>query len=102
MTPGGTSQSFGLAVAELAGIPNPVIQRAQELLRDIQRDTEHLGKSSPTDATKSANTIFHNKSDLQQQAWSKIVKNVENININQLTPVQSLQTLEQLQVLLIP
>lgn len=37
LVPGGTSHSYGLAVASLAGLPRPVVQRAAEVLADLTR-----------------------------------------------------------------
>ena len=40
---GGTDRSYGIQVARLAGVPQELIGRAREVLRDIERDSDDLG-----------------------------------------------------------
>ncbi len=50
---GGASHSFGIAVAELAGVPNPVIERAKTLLKQLETRNQPIkvsGKNSQTQA----------------------------------------------------
>ena len=36
IVPGGASRSYGIHVAELAGLPSPIIDRAREILRNLE------------------------------------------------------------------
>ena len=36
LAPGGASRSYGIQVARLAGLPQPVIERAREILRNLE------------------------------------------------------------------
>jgi DNA mismatch repair protein MutS len=85
LMPGGTSQSFGLAVAELAGVPSPVIERAKVLLSEIQNDSHVLlgqEKVSQLASTKA------NSTDFEQQ--------LAQLNLDELTPLEALNFLARL------
>lgn len=85
---GPASQSYGLQVAQLAGVPSQVIQRAREKLVTLeQRDTEG------SRAVKSVDTPQQN--DLFAQAPHPVVEALETLNVDELSPRQALELLYQ-------
>lgn len=88
IVPGGASHSFGVAVAKLAGIPDPVIERANELLEELEKRS-----------TKEVNNESLEKQFISHQnnfADHLIHKELEQIDISQMTPLEALNTLAEL------
>lgn len=72
---GAANHSYGIEVAKLAGIPNQVIKRANELLE------KHNAPKIRVTKTKN------------NQMISKVLKELKKINIEKITPIQALNTL---------
>lgn len=85
--PGGASHSFGVAVAKLAGIPNSVISRAVELLKTLEKRQS----SPPSPEEKRYNTVSQTRI-----IDHMIIKELETIDIHQMTPLEALNTLARL------
>jgi len=81
--PGGADRSYGIHVAQIAGIPKPVIQRANEILQQLE-------KSSGT-------TIEQEETTKQQLALfpenNALIKAFDALDINSLTPIEALNLL---------
>ncbi len=87
--PGAASKSYGLEVARLAGLPPAVIERARHVLRQHEKQ-EKQSVRDETAAEPLQLTIF---TPLSQ----RIVDRIEATDVNQLTPLQALNLLEELQ-----
>ncbi len=101
---GGADRSYGIHVAELAGIPRPVIHRASELLAELEckeKDTT----LAPTDAAQptEADTGEADKTDKQRSLFDAaphpVVEYIKRLNINELTPIEAMTRLYELQKL---
>lgn len=85
--PGGASHSFGVSVAKLAGIPNTVIKRASELLSTLEkRSMKSPGEVAPKNNWNIDNSILE----------KMIYKELENLDIANMTPLEALQKLSEL------
>lgn len=87
--PGAASHSFGIEVAQIAGLPERIIERAKELLKNLEND--HRKENS-----KKAKLINTNESEKSNE-FSKLLGDLIGININTLTPLESLQLLATIQ-----
>jgi DNA mismatch repair protein MutS len=87
--PGAANKSYGIEVARLAGLPAAVIERARHLLRQHERQ-ERQSVQVETQVDPVQLTIF---TPLSQ----RIVDRIEAADVNQLTPLQALNLLEELQ-----
>ncbi|MGD0345136.1 MAG: DNA mismatch repair protein MutS [Terracidiphilus sp.] len=87
--PGAASKSYGIEVARLAGLPAAVIERAKHVLRQHEKQ-ERQSVQVETEPDPMQMTIF---TPLSQ----KIVDRIEATDVNQLTPMQALNLLEELQ-----
>ncbi len=85
LVPGGTSRSYGVEVAKLAGLPNEVIARAKEILADW----EHF--SSKKDAANKQQLPLFSPAE-----ENKALKELKSMDLNQMTPLQSLEFLAYL------
>ncbi|MFN4026422.1 MAG: DNA mismatch repair protein MutS [Flavobacterium sp.] len=95
---GGSAHSFGIHVAKMAGMPQMVIQKAQKLLKKLE-------KNHSSDAL---NTIKSAKDDMQLNIFSmddplleEIREDILNLDINTLTPVEALMKLNELKRMLL-
>ena len=90
---GGSAHSFGIHVAKMAGMPQTVIQKAQKLLKKLEKD--HSGDA--------LNGIKSAKEDMQLSIFNlddpileEIKEEILNLDINTLTPVEALMKLNEI------
>jgi DNA mismatch repair protein MutS len=86
--PGGADKSYGVHVAEMAGLPQVVIQRAKELLR------EHSQGDSKK--TSQASLETRPQMDLFSKKEAALKKELEKMDINDMTPLDALSKLDEL------
>jgi len=96
--PGPASQSYGLAVAQLAGVPAPVILRAREHLGRLE--TTSLPHETPV--TKKAKDEPHvpHQSDLFASLPHPAIEKLGKLDLDDMTPRQAIEMLYQLKNLL--
>ena len=85
--PGGADDSYGIEVAKLAGLPNSIISRAKEILKELE-----LGSNAPT-------VIKEKKDDMQMSLISNdnaVVERLSEIDLNTLTPIEAINLLYEL------
>ena len=94
MQPGSASHSYGIEVARLAGLPPYVLERAREILANLEE-----GELLRLDAPGSAADARNNPSgqlDLLGAVSNPIVEKLRRIDVNSLTPLDALSTLDEL------
>jgi DNA mismatch repair protein MutS len=89
LKPGGVSRSYGLQVAKLAGLPQNVLKRAQDILNGLEKDGR---------AVKSANQDAKSKKQLPlfEAALHPVLKSLKELDTDNLTPVQALSILDEM------
>ena len=87
--PGPASQSYGLAVAQLAGVPSEVIRRAREHLARLE--TTSLPHELP--ATQSGQSAAPMQSDMFASLPHPLLEALQKINADDLTPRKALELL---------
>jgi len=104
---GGSEHSFGIHVAKMAGMPQMVIQKAQKMLKKLEK--EHSG--DVLNGIKSAKDDPNRKGELAQQMQlsifslddpllEEIREDILGLDINTLTPVEALMKLNELKRML--
>jgi DNA mismatch repair protein MutS len=92
---GKSDRSYGIAVAKLAGLPRAVIDRAKIVLAEFEKGEEFSVKSiSP--GVESGNEIGERKQTPAVQP-SPILAELQKIDLNQLTPIEALNLIAELQ-----
>ena len=86
--PGPGDKSYGIHVAQMAGLPNSVIHRAKEILNHHLESSEQSGTSAPPPASKQI-SIF-------EQQETEFKKDLNKMDVNSMTPIQALQKLDEL------
>lgn len=102
---GGSTHSFGIHVAKMAGMPPSLIERANEILEELEVRSQQSevgspntgnvlkGISSPkSDGQRMQLSIF----DAHSETFDMIRKMLEGIDINRLTPVEALLKLQEI------
>ncbi|MDD2985136.1 DNA mismatch repair protein MutS [Flavobacterium sp.] len=94
---GGTAHSFGIHVARMAGMPQTVIQKAQKILKKLEKNhssEELAGIKSTKDEMQLS---FFN---LDDPLLEEIKEEIVNLDINTLTPVEALMKLNEIKRML--
>lgn len=94
---GGSAHSFGIHVAKMAGMPQTVIQKAQKLLKKLEKDHSSealVGIKSDKDEMQLS--IF----SLDDPLLEEIKEEILNTDINTLTPVEALMKLNEIKRML--
>ena len=86
---GGTDESYGIHVARLAGVPKNVTQRANEILRTLERKSM-LSNKKPEKENKK---VVEGQFDMFNYKLAEIAHEIDKINLNELTPIDALNTL---------
>lgn len=103
--PGGVDRSYGIYVAQIAGLPKPVIKRAREILSDLeqQRDdkpTPHIRAVAPTPEPEPLATIEATTQTQEQLIAppepSEVEERLREIDVMTLTPIEAMSLLYEL------
>ncbi|MCX7862092.1 MAG: DNA mismatch repair protein MutS [Bacteroidales bacterium] len=99
LAPGGTEHSFGIHVAEMAGMPKSVVNRSKEILKQLEaNNTENIKKPVEQIAHQREGyqlSIFQ----LDDPVLCQIRDQLKNIDINHLTPIEALNKLNEIKKL---
>ena len=85
---GGTDDSYGIDVSRLAGIPEDIIQRAQQILKQLE--------SGALSASKQKAKQQSEQIQLLPQEDSELVRRLKEIDIEKITPLQAMVLLAEL------
>lgn len=89
--PGPASQSYGLAVAQLAGVPGDVITRAREHLGRLE--TASLPKDAPIASAKPGKPQVPHQSDLFASLPHPVIEALSHLDVDGLSPRQAMDLL---------
>lgn len=100
LTVGGSEHSFGIHVAQLAGIPNAVLLRATEILNRLEEDRTNLSPQKTLKKTDSKPVYQMNMFQTDDPKMIQVKKLCGGIDINTLTPIEALLKLQAIQGIL--
>ena len=86
---GGTDESYGIHVARLAGVPKMVTEEANKILKSLERKNILTGKKEEKKDKKQVEGQF----DMYNFKLAEIAHEIDKINLNELTPIDALNTL---------
>jgi DNA mismatch repair protein MutS len=95
---GGSAHSFGIHVAKMAGMPQTVIQKAQKLLKKLEKN--HSGEALSTIKASVKDEMQLSFFNLDDPLLEEIKEEILNIDINTLTPVEALMKLNEIKRML--
>ncbi len=101
IVPGGTDNSYGIYVAQMAGLPQELIGRAREILSNLESNelTPHSRKPRLAIPRRGSKVDVNQLSLFDDLQSSKVKKALKSVDINQMTPIQALQKLDELKKL---
>ncbi len=106
---GGADKSYGIQVAKLAGVPDQVIARAKELVeelssadiatkaREIALESANVSPSQRKVVTKPDEVDLNQMTLFDTVKSEDIIKEIEELQINEITPVEALNILSRMQ-----
>ena len=90
IVPGGADRAYGVHVAELAGLPGPVVARARELLAELDAEARRRALAEPADGTAPAQL------PLAAAGAQSLAGELAALDPDGLSPLQALQRLYEL------
>lgn len=90
---GGADESYGIDVARLAGVPEEVINRANEILKQIEKEKLSLPSKNHDSILNEYENEYKSESNNEQNL---VLDEIRNIDIMNLTPMQALSKLYEL------
>lgn len=100
---GGSEHSFGIHVAEIAGMPRSIVKRANDILRQLEADNAQVGtvgKPSAEKIAQSRDGVQLSFFQLDDPVLSQIRDEILRADINNLTPVEALNKLNDIKKIL--
>lgn len=100
VVPGASEHSFGIHVAAMAGIPRSIIKRAEEILQKLEQTNSTPEIHKPTADSLANSPIQLKIFQLDDPVLSQIRDLIIKIDINNITPIEALNTLDKIKKLL--
>ncbi|NQV14124.1 DNA mismatch repair protein MutS [bacterium] len=93
IVPGGASRSYGIHVAQMAGVPAPVIQRANEILSDLDSGeisvrSDQIKQNAPTFDTRQM-SLFNKQENILREK-------IDGLKLDQMTPLEAMVLLDEM------
>lgn len=95
---GGSAHSFGIHVAKMAGMPQTVIQKAQKVLKKLEKNHSAEELSGALTSRDEMQLSFFN---LDDPLLEELKQEISGLDINTLTPVEALMKLNELKRLVL-
>lgn len=100
---GGSEHSFGIHVAKLAGMPKSIVKRADEILKQLERENRQTGTvtgKTITEGPSSAGGMQLSFFQLDDPILCQIRDEILNLDVNNLTPLEALNKLNDIKRIL--
>jgi DNA mismatch repair protein MutS len=100
LVPGGSEHSFGIHVARMAGMPRSVVKRANEILLELEKSGGEKRLSKPVqDIAEQREGMQMSFFQLDDPVLKQIRDQIADLDINNLTPVEALNKLNEIKKL---
>ena len=97
LMPGGSEHSFGIHVAEIAGMPKSIVKRANAILKQLESENAQVGKTAATKGiAEQRNAMQLSFFQLDDPVLCQIRDEILGLDINNLTPVEALNKLNDI------
>jgi DNA mismatch repair protein MutS len=98
MVPGGSEHSFGIHVAQMAGIPAEVVNRANQILVQLEGERKNINEDIKTRAA--VPTFQLQLFDQTDTVATRLKEELQKVDINTITPIEALMKINQLKTFL--
>lgn len=96
IVPGGADDSYGIEVAKLAGVPDWIIKRAKQILKELEGADAQAQKKESYAEESVCGVTADNQLSLFSAGSSAIEERLKSVDINTLTPIESMNILFEL------
>lgn len=101
LVPGGSEHSFGIHVAKMAGMPKCIVNRADEILKQLESEKRQEGATSSSSvkkapATRQSGNYQLSFFQLDDPVLSQVRDEIKNMDLNNLTPLEALNKLSEI------
>ncbi|MEF2622089.1 MAG: DNA mismatch repair protein MutS, partial [Xylanibacter rarus] len=99
LEPGGSEHSFGIHVAQIAGMPKSIVKRAETILKELEADNAQVGgvgKPSAEKINMSRQGMQLSFFQLDDPVLCQVRDEILGLDINNLTPVEALNKLNDI------
>jgi DNA mismatch repair protein MutS len=94
---GGSEHSFGIHVAKMAGMPQSIVKRSEQILKDLEADNRQATVSKPIGSiAEHREGMQLSFFQLDDPVLEQIRDEIKNLDINNLTPVEALNKLNDI------
>lgn len=94
---GGSEHSFGIHVAKLAGMPQSIVKRADQILKQMEKENRQNGIAKPTaEIASSRGGVQLSFFQLDDPVLSQVRDEILRVDINNLTPMEALNKLNDI------
>ena len=96
---GGSEHSFGIHVAQIAGMPRSIVKRANTILKQLENDNSGVGtvgKPTAEQLNRSRDGLQLSFFQLDDPVLSQVRDEILNIDVNNLTPLEALNKLNEI------
>ncbi len=97
LEPGGSEHSFGIHVAQMAGMPRSVVRRASEILEELEKSHQKHTLTKPVGDLASQREGFQTSIfQLDDPVLKQIRDEIRNLDVDNLTPIEALNKLNEI------
>jgi len=97
LIPGGSEHSFGIHVAKMAGMPQSIVKRANNILKQLEADNRKQGISKPINDIKENREGYQlSFFQLDDPVLSQVRDEIKSLDVNNLTPMEALNKLNDI------
>ncbi len=94
---GGSEHSFGIHVAKMAGMPQSIVKRSEQILKQLETDNRQSGIAKPVGEIAQQREGYQlSFFQLDDPVLEQIRDEIKNLDINNLTPVEALNKLNDI------
>ena len=90
---GSANKSYGIHVARLAGVPDQIIQRANQILSTLEKDHIDASSGKTTIPPRLQKQASHQQLSLFGNATHPVLDEIRDLNVDQMTPLAALEEL---------
>jgi DNA mismatch repair protein MutS len=97
LVPGGSNHSFGIHVAQMAGMPRSVVARAEEILAQMEKSNRKEYPAEPVgDLAQNREGFQLSFFQLDDPVLKQIRDEIRNLDINRMSPLEALNKLNEI------
>jgi len=98
---GGSEHSFGIHVAKMAGMPQSIVKRGNEILKQLENDNRKTGLARPMKKLLSEREGYQlSFFQLDDPVLTQVRDEINNLDVNNLTPIEALNKLNDIKRIL--